>query len=74
MRWLVLVLCGGVLAAVLLSGCASQSTVTREWYEPTEATALKREDGTTVGALKSETVKSGQPDWSGNKHFSLFSW
>lgn len=74
MRWLVLVLCGGVLAAVLLSGCASQSTVTREWYEPTGATALKREDGTTVGALKSETVKSGQPDWSGNKHFSLFSW
>ena len=74
MRWLVLVLCGGVLAAVLLSGCASQSTVTREWYEPTEATALKREDGTTVGALKSETVKSGQPDWSGNKHFSLFPW
>ena len=74
LRWLVLVLCGGVLAAVLLSGCASQSTVTREWYEPTEATALKREDGTTVGALKSETVKSGQPDWSGNKHFSLFSW
>ena len=74
MRWLVLVLCGGVLAAVLLSGCTSQSTVTLEWYEPTEATALKREDGTTVGALKSETVKSGQPDWSGNKHFSLFSW
>jgi hypothetical protein len=28
----------------------------------------------TVGALKSETIKSGQPDWSGNKHFSLFSW
>ena len=94
MRRLVPVLCGGVLAAVL-SGCASQSTVAREWYEPTEATALKREDGTTVGALKSETVKSGcirplrvarpvdeprlaygeaEPDWSGNKHFSLFSW
>lgn len=74
MRRLVRVLCGGVLAAVFLSGCASQSTVSREWYEPTEATALKREDGTTVGALKSETIKSGQPDWSGNKHFSLFSW
>jgi len=28
----------------------------------------------TVGALKSETIKSGQPDWSGNKTFSLFSW
>ena len=62
----------GVLA--LLCGCASQSTVVREWYEPTESTSLKREDGMTVGALKSETIKSGQPDWSGNKHFSLFSW
>ena len=64
----------GVLAAVLSCGCASQSTVAREWYEPTESTAFKRDDGTTVGALKSETVKSGQPDWSGNKTFSLFSW
>jgi len=70
-----LVLCCAACGAVsLLCGCASQSTVAREWYEPTEATALKREDGTTVGALKSETIKSGQPDWSGNKHFSLFSW
>ena len=62
----------GVLAA--LCGCASQRTVVREWYEPTEATTMKREDGMTVGALKSETIKSGQPDWSGNKTFSLFSW
>lgn len=64
--------CGAVV--VLATGCASQSTVAREWYEPTESTAFKRDDGTTVGALKSETVKSGQPDWSGNKTFSLFSW
>ena len=62
----------GVLSA--LCGCASQRTVVREWYEPTEATTVKREDGMTVGALKSETIKSGQPDWSGNKTFSLFSW
>ena len=48
-----LVLCSGVLAAVLC-GCASQSTVAREWYEPTESTAFKREDGTTVGALLQE--------------------
>ena len=54
-----LVLCGGVLAAAYLCGCASQATTIREWYEPTEATALKREDGTTVGALKSETIRSG---------------
>ena len=66
--------CGVAAALAALCGCASQRTESREWYEPTEATALKREDGTTVGALKSETIKAGQPDWSGNKHFSLFSW
>ena len=67
-------LCAACGVIALLCGCASQSTVVREWYEPTEATSLKREDGMTVGALKSETIKSGQPNWSGNKHFSLFSW
>ena len=69
-----LVLCGGVLSAVLLSGCASQTLRTVEYYEPTDATLHKRDDGLKVGAVKSETVKSGQPDWSGNKTFSLFSW
>ena len=69
-----LVLCGGVLSAVFLSGCASQTLRTIEFYEPTEATLHEREDGLKVGAVKSETVKSGQPDWSGNKTFSLFSW
>jgi len=34
----------------------------------------EREDGERTGALKSETIKSGQPDWSGNKTFSLFSF
>ena len=69
-----LVLCGGVLSAVLLSGCASQTMRMIEYYEPTDATLHEREDGLKVGAVKSETVKSGQPDWSGNKTFSLFSW
>ena len=69
-----LVLCGGVLSAVLLSGCASQTLRTVEYYEPTGATLHERDDGLKVGAIKSETVKSGQPDWSGNKTFSLFSW
>ena len=69
-----LVLCGGVLSAVLLSGCASQTLRTFEYYEPTDATLHERDDGLKVGAIKSETVKSGQPDWSGNKTFSLFSW
>ena len=69
-----LVLCGGVLSAVLLSGCASQTLRTVEYYEPTKATLHERGDGLKVGAVKSETIKSGQPDWSGNKTFSLFSW
>ena len=69
-----LVLCGGVLSAVLLSGCASQTLRTVEYYEPTDATLHEHGDGLKVGAVKSETVKSGQPDWSGNKTFSLFSW
>ena len=66
-------LCGGVLAAVLC-GCASQRTEAREWYEPTPTTMQTRKDGQRIGALKSETSKSCQPDWSGNKHSSLFSW
>ena len=60
-----------VLAAAV-SGCASQQLVQREYYEPTDATSLKREDGLTVGALKSEVVKTGQPDWS-TKSISLIS-
>ena len=73
MRRLVLVLCGispeavgraakqalagCVLAAVLLSGCASQSTVAREWYEPTEATALKREYTRQNGAPHDDAAR-----------------
>ena len=56
-----------VAMAVLLcviGGCASQVFVERHYYEPTEATAVKREDGLTVGALKAEITKEGQPDWS----------
>ena len=71
MRRIVLVLYGGVLAAVL-SGCASQTITERHYYEPTETTALKREDGLTVGALKAEVIKTGQPDWS-TKSISLIS-
>ena len=72
MKWLVL--CGGVFAAACLCGCASQRVVEREWYEPTPETVQTRKDGERTGALKSETIKYGQPDWSGNKTFSLFSW
>ena len=70
-----LVLCCAACGAVsLLCGCASQRVVERRYYRPTAEASRVREDGERVGALKSETIKSGSPDWSGNKTFSLFSW
>lgn len=57
----------------LVGGCASQVILQQEFYEPSDATKVVREDGLTVGALKSETKKSGQPDWSGNKSFNILS-
>ena len=66
------VICGGVLASALC-GCISQTITERHYYEPTEATALKREDGLTVGAVKMEIIKSGAPDWSDSKSISLIS-
>ena len=57
---------------VLLTGCATQQVVQREYYPLDETTIQVREDGMRIGALKSETIKSGSPDWSGNKSFSLF--
>ena len=63
MKRLAIIVCGGVLASSLC-GCFSQSIVERHYYEPTAETALEREDKLKVGALKSETIKTGQPDWS----------
>lgn len=60
-------------AATLVCGCASQRITERHYYEPTDKTALKREDGMTVGALKTEILKSGSPDWSDSKSLSLIS-
>ena len=60
-------------AAALVCGCASQRITERHYYEPTDKTALKREDGMTVGALKTEIIKSGSPDWSDSKSLSLIS-
>ena len=69
-----LVLCCAACGAVsLLCGCASQTITERHYYEPTETTALKREDGLTVGAVKSEVIKTGAPDWSDSKRISLIS-
>ena len=62
-----------VALALGIGGCASQQIIERHYYEPTESTALKREDGTTVGAVKSEGIKSGSPDWSDEKTISLIS-
>lgn len=62
------------LLITLLTGCASQSIVQQEFYEPSESTRVVREDGFVVGALKSETKKTGQPDWSSSKSFNLFSF
>lgn len=73
MKRLVL-LCAAVASVAFgVGGCASQSFIERHYYEPTPETALKREDGTTVGAVMSEVMKSGSPDWSDEKHFSLIS-
>lgn len=62
----------GALAAAALAGCASQRIVQQEFYEPNPDTIHRREDGLAVGALRSETTRSGSPDWSGNKSFSVF--
>ena len=72
MKRLAIFLCGGVLASALC-GCFSQSIVERHYYEPTAETALMREDGLTVGAVKSEVIKTGAPDWSDSKSISLIS-
>ena len=45
-----------------VAGEAEAFLRTVEYYEPTEATLHERDDGLKVGAVKSETVKSCQPD------------
>ena len=69
MRWFAVCVC---VLACLAGGCASQQIVERHYYEPNGETALKREDGLTVGAVKAEVIKTGQPDWS-PKSISLIS-
>ena len=62
---------GGCVLAAALGGClGNQSLVTREFYEPTKDTLTRREDGYAVGAIKSETVKSGSRD-EGDKALAL---
>lgn len=62
-----------VAGAVVLGMTAgsAQNIVYREFYEPNEKTILKRDDGTTVGAVKAEATKNGAPNWSDNKTLSI---
>ena len=69
----VLALAGAATVAALSGGCFSQQIVQREFYAPTDVTLVTREDGTKIGAVKSETIKSGSPDWSDSKSLSLIS-
>ena len=64
--------CAACAALSAMCGCASQVCRVYEYYEPTEATMFTREDGLKVGALKSEAIKDGQPDWS-SKSISVIS-
>ena len=61
--------CGGLLLTALC-GCFTQSTISREFYEPNDRTITKRDDGYIVGAVKSETTKSGSRD-EGDKEFNI---
>ena len=58
------------LALAGLAGCFSQEVLQREFYEPTDKTLTKREDGYIVGAIKSESTRSGSRD-EGNKEFNI---
>ena len=61
------------LVSAVLAGCANQSIIERHYYQPTDTTVLKREDGLSVGAVKVNNIKSGSPDWSDSKSISLIS-
>ena len=63
-------LCGCALAAALQGCIGNQQIVTREFYEPTKDTFTRRDDGYAVGAVKSETVKSGSRD-EGDKALAI---
>ena len=53
-----------------LCGCYGQRVTVREFYEPTSETLTRRDDGLAVGAVKSETIKSGSRD-EGDRDYTL---
>ena len=65
-----LVFVAGGMALAMLSGCFSQQVIAREFYEPNDQTITKREDGYYVGAIKSETTRTGSRD-EGAKEFNI---
>ena len=69
MRRLAMMRCGGVAIATFC-GCFSQQVIERSFYEPTDKTLTKRDDGYIVGAVKSEATKSGSRD-EGDKEFNI---
>lgn len=58
-----------VLSAALC-GCYSQRVIVREFYAPTSETLTRRDDGLAVGAVKSETIKSGSRD-EGDRDYTI---
>lgn len=65
-------LAASVLLAVgaALCGCYGQRVTVREFYEPTSETLTRRDDGLAVGAVKSETIKSGSRD-EGDRDYTI---
>lgn len=67
-RLAILVPCAALVCGV--AGCKTQTLTHREFYEPNKDTLHVREDGYAVGAIKSETVRSGSRD-EGDKTFAF---
>lgn len=57
-----------VLVVILITGC--QSNIDREYFEPTEKTAIQGEDGLWRGAVKKEAGKKGYRD-AGDASFNF---
>lgn len=70
MKKLLVKICLLLLVCGIFGGC-TQKVVYREFFEPKDGIKIEREDGSIVGATKSEATKDGSPNWSDNKSFSL---
>lgn len=59
-----------VVLSAALCGCYGQRVIVREFYAPTSDTLTHRADGYAVGAVKSETIKSGSRD-EGDRDYTV---